>query len=263
MSNKIKFIIGDLLFLSSVLLISMFLLNSVSANDLSKVKFISEVYPPYNYEDAGANKGIAIDLLIAAMKQQSVTISAGDIKIQSWARGYRAVLDGPNLCLFSTTRTAERENQFKWVGPISKTRVVILAKKSSGIKIGSPADLNNYTIGAIRDDVGEQLLKELGIPASLIKLGTDANAIVKKLQADRVQLWAYEENVARWFIKSQGIDNSDYEVVHVLKEAELYYAFSKDVSDDTINALQSGLDSLSANTGAAMTAYQDIVNKYL
>ncbi|NRD72534.1 transporter substrate-binding domain-containing protein [Shewanella sp. VB17] len=245
------------------MLISMFFLNPLFANDLSKIKLISEVYPPYNYEDAGANKGIAIDLLVAAMKQQGVAISAGDIKILPWARGYKTALKGPNICLFAMTRTAEREALFKWVGPISKTRIVILSKKSSAIKIASPTDLNNYTIGAIRDDVGEQLLKKLGISSSSIKLGSDANAIVKKIEADRVHLWAYEENVGRWFIKNQGIDNADYEVVHVLKEAELYYAFSKDVSDETINALQSGLDSLSSSTGEATTVYQDIVNKYL
>jgi len=263
MYNQMKVIIRKQFFLCSIMLVLMFFLTSSFANDLSKIKFISEVYPPYNYEDAGSNKGIAIDLLIAAMGQQGISISGSDVKIQPWARGYRTALKGPNMCLFATTRTAEREDKFKWVGPISKNRIVILSKISNAIKIGSPTDLNNYTIGAIRDDVGEQLLKELGIPSSSIKLGTDANAIVKKIQADRVQLWAYEENVGRWFIKNQGMDNSDYEVVHVLKEAELYYAFSKDVSDETISALQSGIDSLNASTGAATTAYQDIVNKYL
>ena len=39
-----------------------------------------------------------------------------------------------NTALFSMTRTAKRENLFKWVGPLAEKRFAIYAKKGTNIK---------------------------------------------------------------------------------------------------------------------------------
>jgi polar amino acid transport system substrate-binding protein len=39
------------------------------------------------------------------------------IKLVPWARGDQTLLRLPNVALFSTTRTPEREDLFKWVEP--------------------------------------------------------------------------------------------------------------------------------------------------
>lgn len=231
---------------------------SSSANELDKLSYITEFYPPYNFKDQNQLKGIAVDLLLAATKSSSSKITSNSIRSFPWPRAYRMAEKGPKIVLFSTTRTEQREPLFHWVGPISPTRIVLLAKKSSSIKIESPADLNNYTIGAIIDDIGDQLVKSNGVKSSNIKYVPNADSIARMLSLGRIQLWAYEENVARWLIKKVGLKNDDFETVYTLNESDLYYALSKDIDIKTVNLLQQAIDNVKASD--EFTAIQ---NKYL
>jgi polar amino acid transport system substrate-binding protein len=237
---------------------------SVNAQGLKGVEMLTEAYPPYNFNEGGTLRGIAVDLLIAATHKMEAPIKRDEIKLQPWARAYRKILEGPNVGLFATTRTDEREDKFKWVGPIVKTRIVVLAKKSSEISISSADDLKNYSFGVIRGDIGEQLIEGVGVPESKIRQASNADSLAKQLDVGRIQLWAYEENVARWFIETNGLDNEGFIVVYVLKEAELFYAFSKDVDNDVIESLQKGLDQVKATPGKiGKTLYDDILSDYL
>ncbi|NRA24871.1 MAG: transporter substrate-binding domain-containing protein, partial [Oleispira sp.] len=71
-----------------------------------------------------------------------------------------------------------------------------------------------------------------------------AESLAKMLDAGRIKLWAYEENVARWFIKQAGLNNGEFESVYTLKESDLYYAFSKDINKQTQNLLQKAIDKI-------------------
>ena len=77
---------------------------------------------------------------------------------------YRSKLTKPKTYLFSTTRTVDREQLFKWVGPIAVNRVVLIAAKERNLKINSVAELENYGIGVVGDDVAEQFLLNAGVP---------------------------------------------------------------------------------------------------
>lgn len=247
-----------------LLLIIPVMFHSASAQSLQDLEFLTETYPPYNFESDGILKGISVDLLISASHKAGSPIMRKNIKLKPWARAYRSALEASNVTLFSTTRTKGREQLFKWAGPIAQTKIVILAKKSSSITINNADDLKLYTLGAIRDDVGEQLLRGLSVPTENIRLSSNANSLVKKLDVGRIQLWAYEENVARWFIKNNGLDNYDFEVVYTLKVGELYFAFSKEVDDAVVSQFQKGLDEVKTVPGKiGKTLYDDILSNYL
>jgi ABC-type amino acid transport substrate-binding protein len=218
-----------------------------SANELDKLNFVTESYPPYNFKSQGMLKGIAVDLLLAATQKSAFSLSLNDIRLLPWPRAYKMAEEGPNIVLFSTTRTEQRETKFNWVGPISPTRIVLLAKKSNSIVINSPSDIKKYTVGAITDDIGDQLVQKTGIKSSAIKHVARAESLAKMLDAGRIKLWAYEENVARWFIKQAGLKNSEFESVYTLKESDLYYAFSKDINQQARDALQKSIDEVKAS----------------
>lgn len=234
------------------------------ASDLSKLEFITEAYPPYNFQMAGNLRGIAVDLLVAASAKTGSSVKRSDISLQPWARGYRSALNQSNICLFSTTRTDERESLFKWAGPIAKTRIVVMTRKESNININSASDLTKLKLGAIRDDVGQQLLIANGVAEGQIELSAKAEAMIEKLKYRRIDGIAYEENVARWFIRKNDLSNDDFEVSHVLKEGELYYAFSKDTDDAFVETLQKGIDAIKSTPGKlGDSLYDDIVRDYL
>lgn len=216
--------------------------TSLFAKNLNDLDYITEVYPPFNYLDGSQLKGISVDVLEAASKAVDEPVSRNDVKVQPWARGYASALSGPKVVLFATTRTEERESKFKWVGPIIKTKIVVFS--NNNVTITNPADLNNYRIGVVRDDVGEQLLKQLGVKASAMKVSPKAELIIKQIDAGRVDMLAYEQTVAAYLMKSYDIDPSQFNVAYVLSEGELFYSLSPDTSDDYVNKLQQGIDKI-------------------
>lgn len=228
------------------------------AADLKSLNYVTESYPPYNFKAGGEVKGIAVDLLQEALKQSGNEITNKALSIQPWTRAYQSAMKGPNTVLFSTTRTEQREPLFQWVGPISDTRVVLLARKDSNITLNSVSDAANYKIGVIRDDIGEQLALSNGIPDAKLKRVGKAPALAKMLDKGRVDLWAYEENVARWFIKSNGLNNGDFVTVLVLSEGQLYYSFSPDVDPALVQQLQQAVDDVRGSS-----LYQEILGRYL
>lgn len=228
------------------------------------LSFITEAYPPYNFSDDNILRGIAVDLLVIASQDTAQPVQRGQIRLMPWARGYRTVLSTPNTVLFATTRTTEREHLFKWAGPIAATRVVLLARKADKIRIQSAADLQRYRIGVIHEDIGEQSLLALGVAKQQLQISANADALSRQLHAGRIDLWAYEENVARWFLRNANLDQDDFESVYLLQQGELWYAFNPQVSDEKIQQLQKALDKLRNTPGKfAKTRYDDILINYL
>jgi polar amino acid transport system substrate-binding protein len=232
----------------------------VGAQSIDELTFLTEQYPPYNFHEAGEVRGIAVDLLLLMLKQTQSKQTLGDIKLGPWARGYRTVLNRPNTCLFSMTRTDERDPLFKWVGPIIPTRVALIARKDRAITINEIKDLAPYKIGVVVDDIGEELLRETGMPLTTDPLAgvNVTNRSLKKLQSGRIDLWAYEENVAKFSMEAQGFDLDEYETVYILAEGDLYYACHKETPDSVVSQLQQALDGLKARG-----EYQKVVDAYV
>ncbi len=228
---------------------------SQSVDDLT---LYTEQYPPFNFEEGGRLQGISIDLMEEMLARAGSGLSRADIELVPWSLGYERAQDRPNHAVFAMTRTAARENLFKWVGPISPTKVVLTGKQGANISINSISDVQRYTIGTVRDDVGEAILLEQGVPRRVLDPVPSPDPNVQKLAADRIDLWAYEESVARWLINSAGFNVGDYETYWVLSEAELYFGFNPGTPDAVIRQLQDALDSIRADG-----TYDRIVASYL
>lgn len=207
-----------------------------AASPIDDLQFYSEQYPPFNYQQDGAPKGISIELLEAMLEQAGAETTIGDVKFAPWARGYKLTLNRPATALFATTRTAQREDKFQWVGPITKTSIGIVGAKDAP-DVSDPADLDGSRIATIREDVAEQLLLETRVSESALMRQSGAEPIVRLLEAGRADYWAYETNVARYLLKAQGAEKA-YEVKYVLSENELYFALNKDTPSAQVEALR-------------------------
>jgi len=242
------------------ILIFMILVISVYANDIDKIKIYTENYPPYNMKINGVSQGIAIDILDAMLKQMNSKLTKKDIKIKPWATGYKIVSKKKNTMLFSTTRTELREPLFKWVGPIIPTKICVIAPKSKHYKINSIDDLKKYKIGAVINDIGEQLLLSNGIPKKNVKSVSGKTPVIlnfSKMGKGRIDMFAYEVNVAMYGAKSFQIDTNAFEPIFTLKEGQLYYAFNKKTDDKIIKKFQEALDTIKKNG-----TYDKILKKY-
>ena len=210
------------------------------------LQFLTENFAPFNYAKDGTAQGTTVDLLLKMLSAAGSSKTVKDIKVLPWARGYNLAQTAKNTVLFSTTRTASREQMFKWVGPIRPTRIVVIAKKENHIKINSFEDIRKYKIAVVREDIGELLLKKNGLPTSNIQQTNSSASSAKMLIANRVLLWAYDESVALWNLNEQGQKQSDYETVYILEESQLYFAIQVETDDALVAKLQAALDAVRA-----------------
>lgn len=234
------------------------LAGSAAASSLNGLSYMTEQYPPYNYQEGGQLKGISIDLIKNVFQKTGASKSVSDVELVPWANGYAQVQSDAGTCLFAMTRTSSRESLFKWAGPIVSSEVIILTKKGSGVSIGSKVDLQKYTLGVIRDDVGQNLLKEAGYPESKMDITSKLDSLLKKLAMGRVDGIAYDNAVSAHAIKQAGYSPGDFGKAYSLSKSQLFYAFHKSTPDSTVAEFQKALDELEA-----AGVRQQIIDSYM
>ena len=241
------------------LLLVIFLFINLIGNDV--IKMYTEHYPPYNMKDKdGKIIGSSIEVLDAVLKKMNSKQSIENVKLRSWAKSYAVAQKKKNTMVFSTTRTASREKLFKWVGPIATATVGVVALKSKHIVINKASDFNKYRVGAVLKDIGELLLLDAGVDKQNIQYvkGEDAiNISFNKMQKNRIDMFAYNINVAFANARMEGFDTDKYEVVYTLKVGYQYFAFNKETDDKIILQWQNALDAIKKDG-----SYEKIQSKY-
>ena len=217
---------------------------AVAFTQIENLVYITEDYPPYNYLQNGRVQGPSVELLLAITREMGQPIDRQNIAVMPWARGFRELQQGPGRVLFVTTRTAEREHQFQWAGPITHDYVALIASRSKKLRITSAAQLQGLRIGLVRDDVAEEYLQKFNIDPGFVTRGTSSALLARMLVADRIDLWPIDPRGATTILKHIGANPADYQVVANLHAAPLYFAFSADVDPELVAAFQHTLDRL-------------------
>ena len=234
--------------------------TQVSSESMSALLFVTEDYPPYNYIINGSPEGIGVDLLRTMSGKLNFTIVDQRILVMPWAESYQIALEYNNTVLFSTVRLPERENLFKWVGPIGTSQKVIFAKKDRVINISSPTDLKQYRIGYVNGDAVQAQLKALGIPDNNICPYSNVSNLINGAQKDKIDLWCFGDLGGRYFARQVIGDANAFTPVYTLDTYDLYYAFNKDTPNATVKSFQDALDIIRTQPDqSGITEYQRII----
>lgn len=183
-------------------------------------------------------------LLKEILAKTGHTINDNTIHLTSWARGYNEVMQTPNTILYSMARTPERENLFKWVGPIGQLTIGLIAKKEKNVVIRDSSDLSKYKIAVMHNTAAESLLLNAGVASESLERFSNSTSQLKKLCEGRVDTMAFGIEGMFTMLKDAKIDPQLYEVAYVLKTSDLYFAFHKETSDEIIKELNEVLKSL-------------------
>ncbi|HBX54406.1 substrate-binding periplasmic protein [Pseudomonas sp. UBA2684] len=205
---------------------------------------LTENFPPYNMAINGKNfaqedniDGIAVDIVREMFKRAGIKYSL-TLRFP-WDRIYKLALEKPGYGVFVTARLPEREELFKWVGPIGPDDWVLLGKSDSPITLKSLEDAKQYKVGAYKGDAIAEHLQQQGLQP-LTALRDQENA--KKLMAGQIDLWATGDPAGRYLAKQEGI--SGLKTILRFDSAELYLALNKDVPDEVVQKLQAELDKM-------------------
>jgi polar amino acid transport system substrate-binding protein len=239
---------------------SLLLVNGAYAaeNPDTDLVLLTENFPPYNMAKNGKNfaqdeniNGIAVDIVREMFKRADITYSL-TLRFP-WERIYKIALEKPGYGVFVMARLPDRENLFKWVGPIGPDDWIMLAKADSKITLETLDQARKYKIGAYKGDAIAETLAKQGLKPIVVLRDQD-NA--KKLVNGQIDLWATGDPAGRYLARQDGVNG--LKTVLRFNSAELYLALNKDVPDDVVAKLQAALDQLRKEG-----VVDDIMAKYL
>lgn len=217
--------------------------------------YLTEQYYPFNYLEGETVTGISAELLRMIWKELGIT--SASIELMPWARAYDRIQHTPGTVLFSMARTPERERLFKWAGPITVARFVLIGKKDRDFSLKSLDQLEGLCVGTLRDDIADTLLRPYQNIAKIQPLA-DMALNVAKLRDNRIDLIAYDEFSWHMLAKRMQLNLEDFQAVYILKETAIHYAFNPSVPDTELQRFQGALDKVKATP-----AYDQMLEKFL
>lgn len=269
MQRKVKGLIrySLVVFSLSALLLACIGISGCVAEDSSTapdIIFLTEEFPPFNYEEDGELKGIGVELLYAAYEEKGFTLPDDAIRIGLFTDGYQATITTPGYALFSVARTPEREDKFLWAGPIATYNIVLFSRRGSDITITGDSDLNLYRIGAVLDDVSVLELKRAGVSESRIITDPDPLNLIHMLDRGEIDLFASGDSAGEYLAERATGTYGYFNQAYRLTDVDLYFAFNRDTPEQDLRWLQSGLDALKeAPAQGGLSRYDQVLNRYL
>ncbi|MNG98597.1 Bacterial extracellular solute-binding protein, family 3 [compost metagenome] len=213
---------------------------------LGKLHYLTEEYKPYNFTGpSGEPTGLAVELLQRVWQQTDTP--AQPIGILPWARGYYLLTQKPNVVLFSTARTEARSPLFKWACPIGYAEIVLLGLAKRDIQLKTLEEAQRYNVGAVRTDVGEQLLLNNGFDEQKIMTANRLPQALRMLTSGRVDLVSTNKTTMQYLIAVQQLDPAQFKVAWVLSSEQFCFAFSHAVDDELVQEFQRGLTQVLAS----------------
>lgn len=228
-------------------------LTSIKASSEMKIRQLelyTEQYPPYNYSGHNQNiDGVSISILERIFKGFGTTLDKSKINILPWSKSYYSVLTRKNSVLFATARTHDREKLFKWAGPLFSSSISIFTNKKTKkqeINTTIPTLLKNHLVGTIKGDIGDEILRSLGIDREikLIRF-ISSEKMISQFASGKIDTVIYDENVIKWYIKHKTFMYKDeYYKLKQLKKVDYYFAFNISTSDEFVKKFQELIDKL-------------------
>lgn len=219
--------------------------------------FAGEEYPPFSFTENGIPVGISIDILKEICTEADIPES---IALYPWARAYETALQRKNTAVFTTARIKEREELFRWVGPIAPRRIVLYKLRSRmDIRAASLEEAKKYIVGTISGFAAERSLMNAGFePGRNLQSVPVISQNLKKLFAGRIDLITALDVSLPYILKGKRYDVNDLEEVVLLDDKiGFYYAFNRDSDAAMLDRFQAILDEMKADG-----RYDKILEKY-
>jgi polar amino acid transport system substrate-binding protein len=189
---------------------------------------------PYNYSTDGGKTiaGSATEIVNELFKRANIKMTN---TMFPWVRAIEMARTEKDTCVYSTTRTEEREKSFSWVGPVAPNDWVLFAKADSKIELKTLDDAKKYKVGGYRGDAVSLYLKDQKFT---VDEATNDEQSIQKLNAGRIDLWATGIQSGPYNAKKLKIN---VKPLLSFKKTELYLACNPSVAPDIIAKLNNTL----------------------
>ena len=148
------------------------------------VRIVGEHLPPSSMMEGNVVVGRE------TMKVREIMARAGigyAIELLPWKRAYAQALREPDTCIFSTSRTQEREALFRWIGPLNEAEWVLYGLAERRLALRTLDDARGLVIGTVLGDARDDYLRQRGLNVAPV---TQEWLNPQKLLLGRIDLWA-------------------------------------------------------------------------
>jgi polar amino acid transport system substrate-binding protein len=197
----------------------------------------TEYSPPTSMQEGDRVVGSATDKIREALSRSGIGYS---IELLPWKRAYTAAQARPDGCVYSTTRTPERERLFKWVGPTDEGEWVLLGRADRQYKLQTLEDARALRIGTYHGDARDEYLRARGY-----RVDPAPNDMINppKLMMNRIDLWAAGLRRGSAVLELNGWSGKIVPVL-TFNRVKLYLACNLAVPDATIDKLNAAFDAM-------------------
>jgi polar amino acid transport system substrate-binding protein len=208
-----------------------------AASEAPRLRLMTESSPPVSMIENGQVVGSGTEKVLEIMARTGTTYS---IDLLPWRRAYTFAQQAPNACLFSTTRTPEREKLFKWVGPTDQADWVLLGRADRRYNLHTLEDARKLRIGTYNGDVRDEYLRARGF-----RVDPAPNDLInpRKLLLDRIDVWAAGLRRGTTLLASSGWGQK---IVPVLsfKQVSVYLACNPAVPTALVDKMNAALEAM-------------------
>jgi polar amino acid transport system substrate-binding protein len=163
------------------------------------------------------------------------------IDVLPWKRAYTMAQRDPYTCVYSTSRTPEREKLFKWVGPTDEAEWVLMGRAGRKYDVQTLDDARRLRIGTYNGDARDEFLRARGFDVD----GAPDNASnPKKLMLGRIDLWAVGVRNNDLSALAQYAAPEQIVPVLVFHRVKVYLACNPSVPDAMVERMNAALGAM-------------------
>lgn len=206
------------------------------------LKLLTEENPPLNYTEGKKLTGMGTEVVQEMGKRAKVKL---DFEVMAWSKAYEKAQADKETCLYSTARLANRENAFKWVGPIAVNKWALFALDGFKQEIKSLNDAKPFRIGGVSRDAKTEFLRQWGL-TNIIEVEDDklnpGKLTLNRKENQKIDLWITSAASAKQVAERAKVPA--LKLVYTVREEESFLACSPRTSADTLKALAAALDGM-------------------
>ncbi len=226
-----------------------------------KLVIYTESFPPYNFKDnTGQLAGINHDIVKDTCERAAI---ACEFIMLPWKRAYHLVQNNPQSAIISLAKTQERVPLFEWVGPlVSNQTYFYKLKTSEHIVMDDITQAKNYSLGIVRGDIYEMLVRRLGFVADKnLLLFSEAESFMRLFFKKRIDLIIGSDFTIGHQTEPFGYSRDDLvklKQIHVDELKGNYIGFNKAASPVVVERFNQALKQLKAES-----EYKPYINRYV
>lgn len=204
--------------------------------DSFRLVLATEEYPPYNMSGPNSTvTGISTDIVRALLDAAGYEY---EITVYPWARAIALARTQVNTCVYSMSRTPEREALYKWIGPLVSNDWALFARNGSS----RPQTLDEAMMMRIGSYQGDAIVSYLQTRGHHVDVAASDDLNPRKLLMGRIDFWATGKLIGQYRLRQQRIDG--IEPVLTFNHTEMYLACQLQLPDAQVQKLNQTLRAL-------------------